>query len=157
VRFPTRTGWVLILLLLTAIGVALVPLSTGVPAGTTESAEFRAYMYPRLNALLAASEEVNGMVSERSRNVLALRAESERITTLTADIDAWLASADIPAWAEPVVDDYTSGRDLILEAIDEAYAALRSFDFSAMPGMIPRFEQGTELIARALDVLENPS
>lgn len=148
-----RTGWIMLALLaVTIAGVALAPPTTGVPEG---GEEFRAYLLPRLVALEAASESVDAMVRERSRNVLALRTESERIAALTDDIDAYLAAHDTPAWAEGAVADYRAGRDRLSTAIDAAWDALRSFDFSAMPEMIPIFEEGTALIRSARASLED--
>jgi hypothetical protein len=155
VRTAAGMGRVVIpLLLLTMVGVALAPIATGVPSGNIDSdTDFRAFMEPRLAALLDASEKVDEMAGERSRNVLALRAESQRIEALVEDIDAYLARATVPAWAEPVVADYRAGRDLILSAIDTAYEALSSFDFSSMPEMVPLFAKGTDLLENALSVL----
>lgn len=148
-------GVLIVLMLLTMAGVALAPLG-GTPAVTDDgNGEFRAYMEPRLAALLDAAVSVDGMVNDKSRNILALRAESNRIEALVDDIDAWLADHDVPAWAAPVVRDYRAGAAKIQDAIDAAYAAIRSFDFSKMAGMIPVFDEGTRLLQQALDTLRD--
>ena len=143
------------LILATVIGVALVPLSTGTREAPGASNDFRSFMEPRLVALLASSRNVESMVTERSRNILALRAESERIETITADIEEYLRGHESPGWAEPVITHYHQGSDLIRMAIDEAYTALGSFDFSAMPDMIPLFSEGTDEIEEALGTLRD--
>ncbi len=147
------TGAVLILLMvLTAIGVALAPI--GSPAlGGDEADEFKEFMEPRLLALYDSASAVNDMVTKKSRNILALRSESNRIEAITEEIDAWLADHDVPAWGEPVVRDYRDGAAMIDTAITAAYDAISSFDFSRMASMIPLFDEGTGLIQRALNTL----
>ena len=149
------TGGILVLLMaLTAIGVALAPL--GSPAlGGDDSDEFREFMEPRLVALYDSASAVNGMVTEKSRNILALRAESNRIEALTDEIDAWLADNEVPAWAEPVVRDYRDGSLKVETAISAAYEAIGNFDFSKMASMIPVFDEGTDLLQRALGTLRD--
>ncbi len=144
------------LLVITTIGVALVPLAPiPVPDARSGDIGFRPFMEPRLAALLESAELVEGLVSEQSRNVLALRAESTRITTLVDAIDAYLAETTIPAWAVPVVEDYRAGSDAILAAIEMAHAAIRTFDFSNMPDAIPIFASGTDDLADALNTLQS--
>lgn len=152
-RSMRATGGILLLLMaLTAIGVSLAPL--GVPAlGDDDSDEFRAFMEPRLMVLYESASAVNSMVTEKSRNILAIRAESNRIEALTDEIDAWLADHDVPAWAEPIVRDYREGSAKVDTAISAAYEAIGSFDFSQMASMIPVFDEGTDLLQRALDTL----
>ena len=149
------TGGVLVLLMvLTAIGVALAPI--GSPAlGGDDSAEFQEFMEPRLLALYDSASAVNGMVTEKSRNILALRSESNRIEAITEEIDTWLKDHQVPAWGEPVVQDYRDGAEMIDTAIAAAYDAISSFDFSRMASMIPVFDAGTDLIQRALDTLRD--
>lgn len=152
-RSLRATGRILILMMaLTAIGVALAPI--GAPSlGGDDSGEFREFMEPRLFALHESASAVNDMVTEKSRNILALRSESNRIEALTEEIDAWLADHDVPAWGDPVVRDYREGAARIDTAIDAAYEAIGSFDFSRMASMIPVFDEGTDLLQRALDTL----
>lgn len=147
-------GVLVLLLAVTALGVALTPL--GSPAlGGAESGEFREFMEPRLAALYDSASAVNGMVAERSRNILALRSESNRIEALTDEIDTWLSTHDVPAWGEPVVRDYREGAAKIDTAIRAAYEAIGSFDFSKMASMVPVFDEGTDLLQRALDTLRS--
>ena len=102
------TGGVLILLMvLTAAGVALAPI--GPPSlGGEDSGEFQEFMEPRLVALYDSASAVNDMVTKKSRNILALRSESNRIEAITEEIDAWLDAHDVPAWGEPVVQDFAA-------------------------------------------------
>lgn len=147
-------GVLILLMVLTAVGVALAPI--GSPAlGGDDSGEFQEFMEPRLLALYDSASAVNGMVSGKSRNILALRSESNRIEAITDEIDAWLADNDVPAWGEPVVQDYRDGVAMIDTAISAAYDAISSFDFSRMASMIPVFDEGTDLIQRALDTLRD--
>jgi hypothetical protein len=150
----TPAGILVVLMVLTALGVALAPL--GAPAlGDDDTGEFREFMEPRLVALHESAAAVDDMVKEKSRNILALRSESSRIEALVDEIDAWLESHDVPAWADPVVRDYRDGAAKIQTAIDAAYDAIRSFDFSKMASMIPVFDDGTQLLQRALDTLRD--
>lgn len=145
-------GVLIVLLVVTAIGVALAPL--GAPAiGNDDTGEFRTFMEPRLAALLDSATAVDDMVSEKSRNILALRSESNRIEALVDEIDEWLATHPVPGWAEPIVRDYRDGTAKIETATDAAYAAIGSFDFSQMANMIPVFDEGTQLLRRALNAL----
>jgi hypothetical protein len=148
------SGILIALVVLTAVGVALAPLTSPV-AGGADTDEFRSFMEPRLVALVDSSTAVNGMVKEKSRNILALRSESSRIETLVSEIDTWLTEHDAPGWADPIVRDYRDGAAKIQSAIDAAYAAIRSFDFSKMASMIPVFDEGTRLLQRALDTLRD--
>jgi hypothetical protein len=145
-------GVLVLLMLLTAIGVALAPLGAPTLSGES-SGEFRTFMEPRLAALHDSASAVNDMVAGKSRNILALRSEANRIDALTDEIDTWLADHEVPAWAEPVVRDYRDGVAKVDTAIAAAYEALGSFDFSKMAEMIPVFDAGTELLQRALDTL----
>ncbi len=150
ISHTSRVLVILALLLLTGAGAALAPLASA-PAGSgTMDAGFVEYMEPRLQVLLESAREVEGMVSERSRNVLALRAESERITALVEQIDRYLAGRDLAPGEQRVADLYRDGADQLQRAIDSAYDALSSFDFSAMPDMIPVFSEGADLIEDAL-------
>lgn len=154
-----RSGRIILpLILLTMLGVALAPLSTRSPGtGTTDADGFRTFLEPRLAVLLESATRVEGMVSERSRNILALRAESERIESIVSDIDTYLQEHDVPTWGEPVIEHYRNGSELVLRAIDSAYAAIGSFDFSAMPSMIPVFSEGRSEIDLALRALRDHS
>jgi hypothetical protein len=154
-RSNRATGGIVILtMVLTAIGVALAPL--GSPAlGGDDSDEFQEFMEPRLVALYESASAVNAMVTEKSRNILALRSESNRIEALTDEIDTWLADHEVPAWGEPVVRDYRDGAAKVDTAISAAYGAIDSFDFSEMASMIPVFDEGTNLLQRALVTLRD--
>lgn len=145
-------GILIVLMVATAIGVALVPLGTP-NSSDDDTGEFRAFMEPRLAALVDSAVAVDGMVNEKSRNILALRSESNRIEVLVTEIDGWLAEHDAPAWATPIVQDYRDGTDRVQTAITAAYEAIARFDFSKMASMIPVFDEGTQLLQRALDTL----
>jgi hypothetical protein len=142
------------LVILTVIGVALTPLATRPPGADNALADdFRTFMEPRLVALIESGHEVESLVTERSRNVLALRAESERIQALIGAIDAYLGHHQVPDWGTPAIDHYRTGVGMMLRAIDEANSALASFDFSAIPAMIPIFSDGVTEVETALRVL----
>jgi hypothetical protein len=148
---------VLLLVMLTVTGVALAPLVSAPSPSGEETGDFRAFMQPRLTALLESATTVDGMVNGKSRNILALRSESNKIESITADIDAYLANHETPAWAQPVVANYRQGSQRIQTAIDAAYEAIRNFDFSKMADMIPVFDEGTRLLQRAVDGLGDTS
>ncbi len=143
------------LLLLTTLGVAMVPLTAGRLAPAAATSDFTAFMEPRLAALVESSRKVEAMVSEHSRNVLALRAESERIDAIVEDIDRYLDDHGVPVWAGPLVSQYRDGVARIQTSMDAAYDALRTFDFSKMAEMIPVFSQGTQDLEAALRVLKD--
>ena len=146
------------LILLTMVGVSLAPLSTGTPsADGSGDSEFRAFMEPRLAVLLASVQDVEDMVQERSRNILALRAESQRIETIITEIEAYLEEGDIPAWGALVIEHFRAGSAQVLEAIDAANGALRTFDFSSIPSMVPVFSEGRFEIDTALRTLRDHS
>lgn len=54
-----------------------------------------------------------------------------------------------------VVQHYRLGTDLILTAIDGAWNALQSFDFSVVPGLIPIFSEGTDHVESAISTLHD--
>ena len=140
----------LALVLLTAVGVALVPLAT-TPAGPAAlDADFVTFMEPRLQTLLDSAVDVEEMVAGRSRNILALRAESQRISSVVEQIDAYLAERSLTAKERHVAELYREGSSAMLRAVDSAYAAIGSFDFSAMPEMIPVFSTGVDRIEEAV-------
>jgi hypothetical protein len=143
------------LFLLTVLGVAITPLTTGAPSPSSGTTDFATYLEPRLAALVESSQKVETMVSGRSRNVVALRAESERIDALVSDIDAYLDAHDVPGWAEPVVSHYRDGAARIETSIEAAWEAMRTFDFSRMSEMILVFSQGTEDLETALRALKD--
>ena len=140
-----------ILVVITMVGVAIAPLQTPISSGVSDANdEFAAFMTPRLTALLASAIEVEGMVEGRSRNVLALRAESERIESISSQIDAWLAQRELGNAEQRIADDYEAGIVRIRRAISAAYDAIGSFDFSSMPEMIPIFTEGRAYLESAL-------
>ncbi|MDQ4045152.1 MAG: hypothetical protein M3173_06870 [Chloroflexota bacterium] len=149
----SRTLTILLLLLATAIGVALVPLATVPDSITSMDADFVEYMEPRLSVLLDSARDVEVMVSERSRNLLALRAESRRINALVEQIDTYLAARELSPEEQMVADLYRAGANDMRSAMNSATDALSRFDFSAIPRMIPVFTAGVGLIEDALAML----
>lgn len=147
---------ILPLVVITIIGVAVAPLSSPTTSTTgSDRLEFREFMEPRLLVLLDSAEEVEAMVEERSRNVVALRAEASRIEALVSEIDEYLLGTEVPASMAGVVQHYRLGTDLILTAIDGAWNALQSFDFSVVPGLIPIFSEGTDHVELAISTLHD--
>lgn len=145
---------VILLLLVTIVGVALVPLAT-LPGGTTDPANvsFSEFMEPRLVALLGSSREVERMVSTRSRNILALRAESGRIDAIVEQVDDFVEKRELTANQQEVIDRYRAGTIQMQTAIAAAYEAISRFDFTGIPPMIPVFSEGARQIESALDIL----
>jgi hypothetical protein len=71
---------VVILLLITTVGTALVPLGAfNSNADSSGKASLRDMLWPRLLALTDSVEEVESLVANRSRNILALQSHATRI------------------------------------------------------------------------------
>jgi hypothetical protein len=153
-RVMARRSSVVLLLVITTAGVALVPLATG-PGGTSDPAKvsFAEFMEPRLAALLGSSQEVEHLVSGRSRNILALRAKSERIDAIIEQVDGFVEDRQLTSDEQLVVDRYRAGTTQMQTAIAAAYAAISRFEFSGIPAMIPVFSDGVRQIESALDML----
>lgn len=146
----------LVLLVATAAGVASVPLTLTLPAVVPDGdSAFHTEMLPRLIALNESTNDVESLVRERSRNVLALQAESTRIERLVEEIDAYLISPEYHGEYPEVVDHYRKGSEAVLTAISGAREALATFDFSRIPSLIPLFTQGSENLELALTMLES--
>lgn len=153
--FGARLGRVILpLVLITMVGVALAPLPSGISSPSDpDRLAFREFMEPRLRVLLEAAETVESMVQDRSRNVVALRAEASRIESLVNEIDEYLVNLEIADSMTGVIQQYHLGSELILTSVDGAWSALRSFDFSMLPELIPLFSQGTDHIENAIGML----
>jgi hypothetical protein len=153
-RIAARGRPVFFLLLITIVGVAIVPLAAP-PGGTADPANysFAEFMEPRLTVLLGSSREVERLVSTRSRNILALRAESERMDAIIEQIDAFVEERELTADQQVVVDRYRAGTTQMQTAISAAFEAISRFDFTGIPAMIPVFSEGARQIESALDTL----
>lgn len=143
------------LLLLTMIGVALVPLATVSPSAQRGEGDFYAYVTPRLVALVDAVERVESLVANRSRNIIALQANADRIETQIEEIDRYLLSSDYRGDHATVVNHYRHGSDSIIVAIEQARTAMRTFDFAAIPNLIPMFTSGSKELSAALSLLQS--
>ena len=154
-RFGTRLRLIILpLVLITIVGVALAPLPSGISSPSDpDRLAFREFMEPRLLVLLDTAETVESMVQEQSRNVVALRAEAGRIESLVNEIDEYLADLEITTSVAGIIEQYRQGSELILMSIDGAWSALRSFDFSMLPELIPLFSEGTDHLERAIGML----
>lgn len=151
-----RHYWNLLLglVVLTAIGVAIVPLTSISPIMNDGAGEeFRDYVYPRLVSLAESVDAVKSMVANHSRNVLALQAHAEKIETLAGQIDDFLASPNYHGDFATVVEHYRDGRSAILTAISRARDALQSFDFAELPELITLFDDGSDQLDLALSLL----
>lgn len=147
---------VAILLLVTSLGTALVPLATfNSEVAPSSDTNFRNVMLPRLTTLADSVDEVETLVSNRSRNVLALQAHATRIETVVLEIDDYLDSPEYDGEHPDVVEHYELGRDAVLGVIGAAQAALRSFEFDSISELVPRFADGAELLREAVALLEN--
>ncbi len=155
-RLVRLSHLVVILLLITIVGTALVPLgafnSNVDPSG---KASLRDKMWPRLLALTDSVEEVESLVLNRSRNILALQGHATRIETVIAEIDDHLVSFEYEDEHPDVVEHYVLGRDVVLAAIHEAESAMRSFDFESIPALIPLFTDGADHLRKAVALLED--
>lgn len=154
-RIARLSQLVVILLLLTLLGTALVPLGERSPnVDPTSNASFRTVLLPRLKALTDSVDEVESLVSSRSRNIIALQALATRIETLITEIDAWLTSPHYSGDYPHVVEQYELGRDAVLTVIGEAQSAMRSFEFDSISELVPRFAIGAEHLREAVWLLE---
>ncbi len=155
-RIVRLSHLVVILLLVTSLGIALVPPGTFNPnVDPNSNAGFRDVMLPRLTVIAASVDEVESLVSNRSRNILALQGRATSIETVVAQIDDYLASVENEDEHPAAVEHYELGRDDVLAAIDEAQSAMRSFDFESIPELIPLFADGAEHLRKAVALLED--
>ncbi len=152
-RFLQTNRIGIILLAMTLVGTAIVPLHS--PRETRSSESFQQMMLPRLTVLADSVGEVELLVSTRSRNMLALQAHASRIETVVAEIDNWLASPSYDGRQADVVKRYLLGRDSVLLAIGDAQLALQSLDFASIPKLVPQFSVGADHLRGALELLED--
>lgn len=150
---PARSA-VLVLLLLTATGVALAPLPTGAPPASNPDS-ITGYVVPRMVALNETITSVRGMIEERSRNIVALRANADRIDRLVAEIDRWISESGEAHLVADAVREYELGRDTVREAIDDARTALATFDFSGMAALVGQFDRGSGHLETALALFQH--
>lgn len=141
-------------MIITSFGVAQVPLATGISTLPRPNDDtFAGFMERRLTDLSESTEAVSQMVQSRSRNILALQAEADRIEKRIQEIDAFLADVNMTPDQVQVAQTYQRGRDLIFEAIEIARSSITSFDFSDIPRAIPIFDDGKALIDEALTMV----
>lgn len=160
---PSLRAFVILLTILvpiTGIGVALSsstvsirPAPIAPRAFTVDEATYYEYVAPRLDRLVMEMDRVLALVEDRSRNVISLSAHGTRIAKLAGEIEAFGRAHPVPPRFLTIHDRILEGADLATTTIAEARKALQRFDFSAIPDLIPRFEQGVHLLHQASDEL----
>jgi len=110
---------------------------------TVDEATYYEYVAPRLERLVAETDSVLELVKTRSRNVISLSVHGNRIDTLAAEIRAFGAEKTVPERFAAIHQQILDGSDEATSAIAAARSALRRFDFSGLPALIPQFESGS--------------
>jgi hypothetical protein len=152
---------VALLLVLTGVGVSLstgtaIPLASPTTTSqtfTVDEATYYEYVAPRLERLVKETDNVVELVRTRSRNVIALSVHGNRIDTLASDIRAYGTTHPVPARFAAVHQQILDGTKKATSAIADAKTALRRFDFSGIPQLIPQFEAGSETLHTAWDAM----
>lgn len=156
----------LVLLLLLGIGAAGIIVAGGgatriydpLPANATLSADedaYVAYVGPRLQELVDEMTQVTTLVRQRSRNIIKLNTHGVRITTLAAEIQDYGDQYGVPRRFATVDASIRDGCKLATDSIQEARDTLITFDFSAIPALIPKFTRGSQELTAALTELRD--
>jgi hypothetical protein len=148
------------LVFLTGCGVFLsattvsIPASTQTPVGlTVDEATYYGYVAPRLDRLVEEMDAVVDLVRARSRNVVSLTVHGNRIDALSRQIADFGTSNGVPDRFAAVHEHILRGSDEATTAMERARTALKRFDFSIIPKLIPRFEDGATTLHEARDTL----
>lgn len=112
------------------------------------------YVLPRLVSLSDSVNQVTSLVQGHSRNVLALTQHGNRIEAIIGDLDAWRAEHAVPERFATIDAQIVDGSTIAQTCIQAARDALTSFDFSAIPDLIPQFEEGASTLGTALTSLQ---
>lgn len=156
----------LVLVLLFGIGAAGIVVAGGgatriydpLPANALLSPEedaYVAYVGPRLQELVDEMTQVTALVRQRSRNVIKLNTHGVRITTLAAEIQDYGEQHGVPSRFAMVDASIRDGCHLATNSIEEARQTFVTFDFSAIPALIPQFAEGSQELTAALAELRD--
>lgn len=147
------------LLLLGAVGVwrftvTDIHIDEAAPAADSLSVDERTYyeyVAPRLDRLIAEVDDVVVMVDQKSRDIIELTVHGERIEALTDQILTFSSENGVPERFESVHQLIEDGTRTVTYTFDEARTALRTFNFSEMTSLVPKFNQAAVLLHTAQD------
>lgn len=157
---PARWG-IILLIVLTATGVFIssadiieleVATSTSQRLSVDETTYYE-YVAPRLDRLVVEMDDVSKMVTERSRDVVALSVSGNRIERLSSEIRAFGEANGVPERFSSPHQQITDGAEIATFAFGKARSALARFDFSAMPTLLTNFNEAADTLHAAQDEL----
>ena len=135
-----------LLLLFGSIGVIVTTANdidlgnvTAAAGMSPEETAYYEYVAPRLDRLVVEMDDVVVMVQAKSRDILQLTVSGNRIDTLTAEVTAFGEEHGVPARFQDLHDTILDATGTAIGTFDEARKALRTFDFSAMSGLVDGF------------------
>ncbi|HYO30074.1 MAG TPA: hypothetical protein VER37_05780 [Thermomicrobiales bacterium] len=141
-------------------GVALMARAASTLTGPATPAEDRprdgvtAEFARLLESDAALAGELVGLGEAKSRNLLAITGQQRRMGDLLDETDAFLATAELPAGAEPAVAAYRDGATAIRAAMAEAQAGFVRFDWERVGRATARMTEGEAALARAVSLVD---
>lgn len=112
------------------------------------------YVSPRLERLVTEVAVTREMVETKSRDIVALTRAGSIIDTLTTDIRGYGEANGVPSKFSDVHARILEASDTVIYTFDEARTALRTFNFSAMSGLVVGFGNAADAFVACQDDLE---
>ncbi len=147
------------LLIVGAIGISRftvtdIDIDDAAPAPDSLSVDERTYyeyVAPRLDRLVEEVDDVVVMVDQKSRDIIELTVHGERIEALTNQILTFAEENGVPERFESAHNLITDGTDTVAYTFEEARTALRTFNFSGMTTLVPKFNEAAVTLHTARD------
>ncbi len=112
------------------------------------------YVSPRLERLVVEVTATREMVETKSRDIVALTRAGSAIDTLTEEIRIYGDENGVPSKFAEVHDRILEASVTVTSTFDEARTALRTFNFSAMSGLVTGFADATDAFIACQSDLE---
>ena len=103
-------------------------------------------------ALDGATEQARSLLrlgESKSRNLPDILSQQGKMGDRLAEIDALIASGELPAEAQPAIDAYRKGSDDIRNAMEKAQKGFTTFDFGKVRDATDQMRKGAESLAEA--------
>ena len=112
------------------------------------------YVSPRLDRLVAEVIATREMVETKSRDIVALTRAGSTIDTLTQEIRTYGEESGVPPKFSEVHARIMDASTTVTHTFDEARTALRTFNFSAMSGLVIGFGDASDAFIACQNDLE---
>jgi hypothetical protein len=135
------------------------PLDPGtpLPASTQLSASDRTFydaLAPKFRSIATESQELSKLGKEKSRNLIELERRSNRVDSIAAEVNAYLATHPTPAIFAKPVQRYRAGVAAVQQGISQSRAAFTTFNWSEVAKAVEIGARGADNLSIAVQEFE---